>query len=208
MADAPWPSVQYGSPPPSDLDDTISDEEDAAYEYDSQAESEAPSEEWPSDSEAERKELGVAGPRDSDEENQYRPDGLEPADVDSRYNNVRYQIRSLMYAVRRYKKGRTGYSSFEQLWEVWGKSDFLPFGFLDEGWEEDLEREDVDMGEAWWITANELRKLIRLAETEGYEVPTMYAGGLEKWRAALLHAPEELPPRREIDPENPPDFWY
>ena len=207
MADAPWPSVQYGSPPPSDLDDTISDEEDAAYEYDSQAESEAPSEEWPSD-EAERKELGVAGPRDSDEENQYRPDGLEPADVDSRYNNVRYQIRSLMYAVRRYKKGRTGYSSFEQLWEVWGKSDFLPFGFLDEGWEEDLEREDVDMGEAWWITANELRKLIRLAETEGYEVPTMYAGGLEKWRAALLHAPEELPPRREIDPENPPDFWY
>ena len=30
MADAPWPSVQYGSPPPSDLDDTISDEEDAA----------------------------------------------------------------------------------------------------------------------------------------------------------------------------------
>ena len=205
MADAPWPSVQYGSPPPSDLDDTISDDEDAAYEYDSQAESEAPSEEWPlSDSEAEYNFVH-GHPFDEDE---HAPDGLEPAGADTRYNNVRYQIRSLMYAVRRYKKGRTGYSTFEKLWEDWGKSDFLPFGFGDEGWEEEMEQEDVHMGEAWWITATELRKLISLAEAEGYEVPTMYAGGLEKWRAALLHAPAELPPRREIDPENPPEFWY
>ena len=198
--------VQYGSPPPSDLDDTISDEEDCAYEYVSEAESQLASEEWPSDSETERKELGVAGPRDSDEENQYRPDGLEPADLDSRYNDLRHMIRQIMYAVRRYKKGRTGYASFEQLWEAWGRIDFLPSGYDEEDFVEDF-----NDGDAWWITKGELQQLIDLARAEDYDVPSMWSGGLGKWKEAVAFAPEELPDRREIDPNDLPACharWY
>ena len=202
MSDAAWPRVQYGSPPPSDLDDTISDAEDAPYEYASEGEEGLASEEWLSDSDQERGDLGLISFErlDSDLEYQDRfvPDGLEPAETDSRFNNVRFQMRQLMYAVGRYKKGRTAYASFEQLLDDWGRCDFLPIDFETEGAMDD---EDPDMGEAWWIPSTELRELIELAKAEDCTPSKMWSGGLEKWELALAHAPEELPDRREVDPE-------
>ena len=73
----------------------------------------------------------------SDEEEEYPdhpedsnvPDGLEPAANDTRYNHVRFRVRELMYAAKRFEQGRTGQNSFWEVWNIFGKNDLLPLDF-------------------------------------------------------------------------------
>lgn len=182
MSDAAWPRVQYGSPPPSDLDDTISDEEDAAYEYASQG------------------DLTDDYPEGSDDEPHASsfPRSLELARPrDTLFNYRRYHVRQLMYAVRAFEKGRTCYTSFAAFWRVNRLVGFLP-----------VRPTENCPNDPWSITKKELQRILRHAYTKASGMASEgFGDDLMMMKTALPYAPTKLPKRRAVDP-NSPDCKY
>lgn len=182
MSDEAWPWVQYGSPPPSDLDDAISDEEDGAYEYESE------------------EDITTDYPELSDDEQHksHRSEGLElTRPHDTLFNYRRYHVRQLMYAVRAFEKGRTCFTSFATFWRVNRLVGFLPV----------RPTEDLP-NDPWPITKKELQRILRLAYTKASGMASEgFGDDLMMMKTALPYAPTKLTKRRAVDP-NSPDRKY
>jgi hypothetical protein len=175
MSDEAWPWVQYGSPPPSDLDDAISDEEDGAYEYESE------------------EDITTDYPELSDDES--GPGCREGLELlrphDTLFNYRRYHVRQLMYGVRAFEKGRTCHSSFAAFWRVNRIVGFLPV--------RPTEDRPTD---PWPITKKELQRILRNAYTKASGmVSEGFGDDLMMMKTALPYAPTKLPKRRAVRPD-------
>ena len=134
---------------------------------------------------------------DRDPKNWHTPDGLEPAFADTRFNQVRYTVRQIMYAVGRFEKRKTAYCDFEKLWDAFGRYGLLPDSF-------DADDFDPEVADPWAITKDELRRLLSHAPRDANGFLPF---GMEDFEKAIAHAPEALPDRIAIDMDDPPEPW-
>ena len=168
-------------------------EDDATYEYASA--DEEPDEEYASgsDEDADFFEPNIDS---EDRRNWYITDGLEPAFADTRFNEVRYIVRQLMYYLDRFEAGKTAHATFETIWCIFGKEDLVPYGFDEEEVSLFVERDP------WAITKGELHRLLGHAQRGGKgQLPS----GMEDFEKAIAYAPDALPDRIPIDPNDPPE---
>ena len=181
-------------PAPVTSDEEEDDNDADMYEYASA--SSEPDEEYDTGSDDGCDDLDLDDPK-----NWHTPDGLEPAYADTPFNRTRYCVRQMMHYLNRFEAGVTGHASFDAFWDVFKVIDLVPYGF-DKPVDKQEDPSPFDYRDEWGITKTELRRLLGHATRDkNGRLPD----GMQDFERAIAYAPDELPDRIPIDPNNLPD---